>query len=665
MPRPKRARRAPPEKKAKTSAGPAATTTDDEHHEHLDDQRGRTRGRTRATRSAVARNSLAEHDALRAARERRDAALDRLANEDPTVTSGPEDNVEGRGRRRSSVETETDRRRVIAATPPLATGRDVSGLDLADDSVFGDLGDSFADGHVPEAPPSGASSTATLSHLRTRQRSRQSSMIGRHDPPIRPSSRGGNSYTPGVSSSFNIGVFRRRAREPSILGGSRRAQSRTGSVAGSVTSSRAGSVAGGSELGELESEGEELAPGAESTPSKSRRQSRRSASQTQNQKQLEGKQPSPSASASPSPSPCPSPSPEPRRRSTRKRKSDDDAATAQSERVARRAKVGRVEANGGLVIDSDSELSDVPSPPTGPNARLARPVTPVIDMDEITAPPASSDSEADDNAIWPDIHTLAKRRRRPSVTTPLRNNGDNFSDISTPPSLTHSPNLATNTANTRGRSATKQQRQRQGQNQNQRSPKITTADLTSLLPKRTYKRTRADDFDIDSDGRANSPDGESSSSSSSDGEQDHDPWSRTPPQFHSRPRGRPRKVPPAPGSSRPPNTVLKQRRVPERAGAGTTVRRSGRTTNKTYRTSENKENDDEDDDDDDDESDAERRENSHFQPLPDDTFDESAVVPDVQNTEELLRATQKFIEVDQWELSYEEVAEASSPQGAR
>ncbi|KAG5980056.1 hypothetical protein E4U55_004439 [Claviceps digitariae] len=637
MPRPKRARRAPPVTTSKPSAPPAATTIDDKNHHHHDEEpRGRTRGRTRAAaRSAAARDSLnEEEEALRAAHERRDAALDRLANEDPTLTSGPEDNME----RRSSA-LKRGRRRVVAATPPVASRRDTSGLDLADESVFGDLGDSFADGHVPEAPPSGASSTAsaTLSHLKRRPRSRQSSMIGRHDPPIRPSSRGAGSHTPGVSSSFNIGVFRRRAREPSILGASRRVQSRTGSVAGSVTSSRAGSVARESDL-------EELAPEAESTPSRSRRQSRRSGNQNQNQHQTqnqERQQQRKEKQPSPSPSPCPSPSPEPRRRrSMRKRKSDDDAA--QSESVVRRAKVSRVEANGGLVIDSDSDLSDMPSPPPPPpppDARVARPVTPVMDMDEIAAPPASSDSEADDNDIWPDIHTLAKKRRRPSVTTPLRNNGDNFSDISTPPSLTHSPNLAANTASTRSRSAAKQQR----------SPKVTTAELTSLLPKRTYKRIRDDDFDIDSDGDPSSED---------EDQDDHDPWSRTPPQFHPRPRGRPRKLPPGPSR---PNTVLKQKRGPE--SADPTVRRSARTAHKTYRSSENKENDRDDDDDDD--NDADQRENSHFQPLPDDTFDESAVVPDVQNTEELLRATQKFIEVDQWELSYEEVAEPSSPQGAR
>ncbi|KAG6073759.1 hypothetical protein E4U16_004439 [Claviceps sp. LM84 group G4] len=665
MPRPKRARRAPPVKEPKPTA-PAATTTekrDDDGGEHNEDnQRGRTRARARATRSTAARSGLSEEDALRAARQSRDAALDRLANEDPTITSGPEDDDNNINNNKNSGSSKRERvsveRPQRAMETPLAR-RDTSGLDLADDSMFGDLGDSFADGEVPEAPPSGASSSATLSHLKTRPRSRQSSIIGRNDPPIRPSSRGGN--TPGVSSSFNIGIFRRRAREPSILGISRRGpRSQTGSATSSRVGSRAGSVVRDSEL-EMDSEGDVVLPEAESTPSKSRRQSRKSQNhhhhhqqqqQQQQQQQEEDKQPSPS------PSPPPSPSPDPRRRSTRKR-NREDAAPSESE--ARPARVSRMEANGGLVIDSDSELSDLPSSPPRASFAGARAVTP-MNMDEINAPPASSDSEVDNNVTWPDIHTLAKKRRRPSVTTPAH---DNFSDISTPPSLTHSPNNLASAAATKARSAAKQQQQRH----RRQSPKVTTADLASLLPKRTYKkRNREDDFDMDSDSGANS----------SQGEQEEDTRSRRP--QPRRGRGRGRKGPPstsrAAAALSSTSTALKSKRATESAGR---TRRSARTAHKTFRSGEGKENDTAEDHDDDDDENAEeeeeeeeegggeeqQHEKSHFQPLPDDTFDESALVPDVQNTEELLRAAQKFSEVDQWELSYEEMVEPPSPQGAR
>ncbi|TWU76735.1 RNA helicase [Metarhizium rileyi] len=553
MPRPRRARQT----QQTTDPKPAEPVAVPDSH---DEQRGRAKGRTRSTRSMRTRLSLEEEAAVRAANRARDAALDSLANEDPTSTAGPDDT-------RSSIEIG----RRAMATP--AMRRDTTGLDLADDDVFGDLDDSFADGHVPEAPHSAASSSATLSHFKTRPRSRQSSIIGRSDPPIRPSSRGGN--TPGVSSSFNIGVFRRRAREPSILATSRRARSQTGSV----TSSRAGSVARDSEL---ESEGE-FAPEAESTPLHSRRRSRRS--------QEHG-----ARDASPSPSCGGS------RRSIRKRKSEDTPPPESS----RPEKMARVEANGGIHISSDSELSELASP-SPPAACFARAVTPV-NMDEINAPPASSDSEADDS-VWPDIHTLAKKRRRPSIHTPLRNDKDDLSDVSSPPSLTHSPNLATRTRASKP----------------MRSPHLTTADLTSLLPKRRYKRDRQE-FDIDTD-----DDGEESG-------QD------------ARPRRSKGSRPPSRATSRRGQNVLRPKQI------SASVRRSARTASKTHGREEDKENETED----------EQQDDSQFQPLPDDTFDGGAsVAQDVQNADELKRASRKFKEVDQWELSFEEAVEPPSPQGAR
>lgn len=534
--------------------------------------RGKTRGRTRTTRSMGGRLSLDEEDAISTANQTRDAALNSLANEDPTVASGPDDT-------RSSIEIG---RRALA-TPSMR--RDTTGLDLADDSVFGDLGDSFADGEIPQAPLS-ANSSMTLSNFKTRPRSRQSSIIGRNDPPIRPSSRGGN--TPGVSSSFNIGVFRRRARQPSILGATRQPRSETGSVAGNS---------------DLESEGE-FAPEAESTPLNSRRQSRRRSQQQQSRDV----------------------SVEPPRRSTRKRKSDNAEDTASP----RPEKVSRVESDGGMDVNSDSELSNLASPSPPAARRLPRPMTPV-NLDEITAPPASSDSEAEDN-VWPDIHTLAKRRRRPSVATPVRHE-DAFSDVSSPPSLTHSPNLAEARA-ARARAAAKRQR----------SPNVTTADLTNLLPKRRYKRNR-DEFDIDSDGEADASDQDEEEEEDDDDDGDE-------PSYGDDRSSRRRKGgrPPSRAASRAGranNSVLKPKQTP------VSVRRSTRS-NKTYRTrGEDKENESDGDDENDD---------SQFHPLPDNTFDMTA---DAQNAAELQQASKKFKEVDKWELEFEEVAEPPSPENAR
>jgi ATP-dependent RNA helicase MRH4 len=270
-------------------------------------------------------------------------------------------------------------------------------------------------------------------------------------------------------------------------------------------------------------------------------------------------------------------------------------------------------------ISSDSELSELASP-SPPPARFARAVTP-INMDEINAPPASSDSEADDD-VWPDIRTLAKKRRRPSITTPLRKTNDNedvLSDVSSPPSLTHSPNLTT-----RGRGAKKRQH----------PTHPTTADLASLLPKRRYRR-RQEEFDIDTDQEDDDDD--------DDDDDDVEQQGRSKRRRASRPPSR--------AASRQRPNVLKTKQM---SGS---VRRSARTASKTHRREEDKENESEDE---------QEQENSQFQPLPDDTFDAGTnIAADVQNADELKTASRKFKEVDKWELSFEEVAEPPSPQGAR
>lgn len=58
---------------------------------------------------------------------------------------------------------------------------------------------------------------------------------------------------------------------------------------------------------------------------------------------------------------------------------------------------------------------------------------------------------------------------------------------------------------------------------------------------------------------------------------------------------------------------------------------------------------------------------SRFIPLADNTFDEATTggPANAVPTEELKQASSKFKEVDKWELEFEEVAEASSPQDGR
>lgn len=545
MARTRRSRQAAPEDANPVPAPAKAPSTADSNN---NDDQVPTRGRARATRS---RNSLAARDASAAA--------------EPSAAPNANDTV-------SSIEIG---RRALE-TPSLR--RDTTGLDLADDSVFGDLGDSFADGDIPAAPRS-ADTTRSWSNFKTR--SRQSSIIGRNDPPIRPSSRGGN--TPGISSSFNIGVFRRRAREPSILG-SRKPRSET---------------SGRGAQSELESEGEgDFAPEAESTPLNNRRRTRASLAAEQQEASRDV------SSAT---------------ERSRKRKSGEELASGRASKSTRRATEHEEES------ESESEVSELASPQLGPSA-LPRPVTPV-NMDEINAPPASSGSEDEGNP-WPDIHTLAKRRRRPSISTPLRG-GDNLSDISSPPSLTHSPNFAETRSGRRGRSTAARK---------QDAAVITSADLANLLPKRRYKKTHDDEESDDEGAEADDDEDEPSHARTRSARRG---GSRTPSRAASR------RATPTSGRGRRAN-ALQPKTTP------VSTRRTRSATNKTYsRRSSDKENQSDDEADD-----------SQFQPLDDDTFDATSAI-DFQSVEELKNATRKFMEVDKWELEYEEVAESFSPKGAR
>ncbi|KAL7923858.1 P-loop containing nucleoside triphosphate hydrolase protein [Trichoderma austrokoningii] len=558
----------------------------------------RPRGRPRKIRS-VAQLNINDDDSIETASNSRDAALNMPTSDDATTTS------EGRAIRASSRNS-VELGRFTASTPNY-NQRDTSGLDLGD-SVFGDLDDSFADG--PGSARSADISNMSYSALRTQ--SRRSSFIGRNDPPIRPSSRSGS--TPRVGSSFNIGLFKRRAREPSILGTSREPLEEPPTA--------------GQESEVVDSE-DDFEPEAESTPLKNRRRTR------ENEEIIEPESPEEAESSNP-----------------RKRKSLDAQRNS-----TRPEKVSRTEPGSSRQLrerhsselpdappfleqdqideTSESEISDVSSP-RGPPSRLPpRPVTPV-NQAEIAAPPASSGSEASE--VWPDIRSLAKKRRRPSVVTPTRL--DTLSDISSPPSLTHSPNFdAAKTGKARGRPPRSQQA----------SPKMTTADLTSLLPKRRYKKQRdplglESDEELDTSGLGNGDDELSYLDTET---------------ARRRKRGRP---PSRAASSRSASRVGRAGGSSKQAGAS--IRSASR------RHSSDKENagdggrgsgEDEDEDEEGEEG------VSRFIPLADNTFDGAAAEADaaLADAAELKEASKKFKEVDRWELDFEEVAEPSSPQDGR
>lgn len=561
MPRPTRSRPA---------AQASNNTASDTHEEEQE-----TRGRSRTTRSSGLRLSISERKALDIANESRDAALDRLANEDMTTTG---DNTQD--------SLEFGRRDDTATTPALR--RDITGLDL--DSVVLDLDESFEDGDIPFGGRSADNSSYHISRIKPRSRSRQSSIIGRNDAPIRPSSRSG--MTPLVSSSFNIGAFRRRAREPSILGTGRKTQPDVTTT----TTNDQGS--------EDESE-EDFAPEAESTPVNNRRRTRQSL------RQDETNEMSPAIQEPPS---------------SRKRKSNVDPADDD----ARPSKVSRPqESLSGQESDSDSALSSLPSPQVMALA-IERPVTPTnLYNEEDAASPVSSVVEGGD--AWPDIRNLAKRRRRPSVADPTQL--ETLSNVSSPPSLTHSPNYHEAKISRRGRSRT----------QRQLSP--TTADLANLLPKRRNQRMRSpadgeSDGELDADGLGRDDDELSYLDASGRRGQKSRSISRAA----------------TTRSARRAQSALGEKDTP-----ATNTRRSSRHGATYSRRASNKENQDAAEDEEGAENEA-----SRFEPLAEDSFTgETGDASYLSTSNELNQAKAKFQEVDRWELEYEEASEPPSPVGAR
>ncbi len=246
--------------------------------------------------------------------------------------------------------------------------------------------------------------------------------------------------------------------------------------------------------------------------------------------------------------------------------------------------------------------------------------------------------------MLPDIRNLAKRRRRHSPVTPLRGlhqhaDDQHVSDApSSPPSLTHSPNLqaagkTTAAAKSRGRG-----RQREP------SPALMTAALTSLLPRRRNPLpVRADPYDLDA----------------SDGELDASGLGRHDDELaHIGGRTRSRRTAAAGRSTggRPaPLADAQDKRLV--LGSASKGKQTAATSTRAKRTYTVRTSDKENEEDDEAEDDSVDAHDAH-----DSTFDS-------QNTEqikallgeELTRARKKFKEVDKWELSFEEVIESSPP----
>ncbi|CAK7264186.1 hypothetical protein SEPCBS57363_000946 [Sporothrix epigloea] len=591
-----------------------------------------------------------------------------------------------------------------AADPPRlsAHGPDASGLDMDDtfadiDAQFGDhddLGDldddlDAFDGLDSSPPAIGASGSANAAHtadstsssfnvgLFRRGRPRQSSIHSRDDAPIRPSSRSGAVVTPSFGSTLNLGTFKRRAREPSILGRRRDPSRHTSRDRNGETS--------GSEMdnGPYTSEAESLFKAGRM------RRGRQSSRAVQASHAAQSVADSLMASSSNTTSMLLMARTRNRAVTSRKRKSEegqleddlpkrrivDDPEEAPLAAVAATLAEDSVPQSDSEVMPSVEMTSSSPLstplrqgslPMSGADRR--RYATPGGPDDEVMAPPMSSGSSSASPTVWPSLKGLINAGRRarampaiPLISLSLQNPGlmsDDGSDISSPPSLTHSPNY-------RSRAPSKAKGKAPSTHRNavptENIAPLTSAALAALLPQR-HRRGRSNR------GNLNGADDVSGEGSEEDDElersallsEDDDELAHGPRRGGLR-RGRSAaRAPVLTGSRQNAQSLSAGKTLTVNLGKAGKAGKSARPIRRLYgsRSFSDKENQD--------------AEDSTFAPQAGDAIgddDTTAQVVPVPKARafgvELDNAAQKFKEVDRWTLDYEVVSRSSSPLGAR
>ncbi|KAI1752403.1 hypothetical protein F4782DRAFT_153277 [Xylaria castorea] len=560
----------------------------DREKERAAERRKSLRDSTSTRPRAISAESIQQQKIMDKAKQRRDAAMERLEN----ITSTDSSEGEGEEAAHGSDGSPSPSQRVKETPLRRSRPTDLSGLDL-DDSMFDDLNTTM--GTAGPASAHRSAETSTLSVSQFRRRPRAGSFLSRDDGPIRPSSRAGPN-TPAFSSTLNFGVFKRRAREPSILSTAQKPKPQRPEPEQEPADD---------EDEDEDEEGPEeggFAPEVESTPL---RRSKRGS------KGAEPVQPTSSTRS-------------------RKRKS--------TESHEQRVRSSHFEANDDIrqsieqpASDEDSPLSSPPSLPRHmPSTPIARPMDP-----ELMAPPLSSGSSESDEEIWPPLKSIPKARTRQpaSVLRQTPGQNDDVSDMSSPPSLTHSPNYAhssspppTRAAKPKRKAASKPPR------------KVTTADLTGLLPRRRRRGAEGDELGIDED------ESEAEVDISGLGDDDDE-------LAHLDVRTR----------RRPASRVKAQNQATGKARASARTKDkpthdSNKRISRTYGRLSDKENHDQDED----EDEANDSSNSVA-----DLGEEDSQILVERIGEELKTAVRKFQEVDQWELSFEERTRSSSPLDAR
>ncbi|KAI1458323.1 hypothetical protein F4805DRAFT_425299 [Annulohypoxylon moriforme] len=601
MPRPKRTRVASTRTVAKTTSPEPIPVPKQPFESSSDiyDVSDREKGKAKQRRESMRDNNSSTHaqttsaqqsKALEAARQRRDSAMDRLENMTSTSSNEVIESIE-------QSEPSVELGRKVTGTPQHRRMADMSGLDL-DDEDFDELNTTFDTADPASAQRSAETSTMTASVFQRRPRA--GSFLNREEGYIRPSSRTGPN-TPAYSSTFNIGLFKRRAREPSIIGTAQKPPPQRIEPDPEFDS-------------ESESEHDEepagdggFAPEDEPTPLK--RSKRRSGHTEHDASQASMHSP---------------------RVNPRKRKS----AEGHERRVRSSPFEENEPAEEAAVVapQSESDLSSPPSTPPAPRYS-SRPITPIMD-EELMAPPLSSGSSDGGSEIWPPLQTLARNRPKRPVSalrrTPVPN--DDGSDISSPPSLTYSPNYREPSPPPRQAAKTKRRAAA-----SKPEAKITTADLANLLPRRRRRNARAEDDDseaeVDISGLGN----------------DDDELSYMDVRARRRPASRA-------GNSRTQNAT--KGRPASRGKSKQTPTNSNRRATITYGRTSDKENQGPEENG----NDAEEDENDSLGPVGDGESSQAMVQ---RVGEELKNATRKFQEVDKWQLDYEEMTQSSSPRDAR
>lgn len=422
----------------------------------------------------------------------------------------------------------------------------------------------------------GRTNTSVLATGNFKRRPRQGSILGRNTTAMAPSSMGLEMGTPAhVGSALKLGNFKRRARAPSILGTAQKARQ---------------------PRPEYEDEDEDdFNPEDESTPlnlSKTRNMTSSSSASNSRKRKLSADKASRSSPISRSPEP-----------------------EAEEERIP----ATRSDIDDEAEEEEDNQAPSSPQQPLVPDVD-SRSVTPEP-MSETMAPPQGSSSVASSpEPHLPTLTSVSRGRRPLRGRTPPPATLD--SSISSPPSLTHSPNRPYMTA--------KPKPKPKGKKEAPPASNFSTAQLQALLPRRR-RATLRDPFEIPS----SEDEAEETNLAS-----DEDELS----QMNVRARNRRSVFARTPAPSK---RVTKPKPPPKSTAKRTYGSRANATSDK-----ENEEVDPDD----------------SLAPLPDDDGNgspENSQELEERVGKELKKAARKFEEVDKWELEFEDVTGSSSPKDAR